>query len=79
MEEVEQVFLQTEVNVDDRGALRFLLHKEPPLADKLTPVVDIWRMTRVTFRATSSPLLLAATIHQYSNVIKSVLPKQRKS
>lgn len=73
--DVEKAFLQIEVNPEDRNALRFLWYKEPPQPNQTPPEVDVWRMTRVIFGATSSPFLLVATLRHHFKEMKNVFPR----
>ncbi|XP_064477172.1 uncharacterized protein LOC135391024 [Ornithodoros turicata] len=63
--DIEKAFLQILLDVQDRDFLRFFWYETTPSVEGQLPRLEIWRMTRVPFGATSSTFLLAATIHHH--------------
>ncbi|XP_064475786.1 uncharacterized protein LOC135389683 [Ornithodoros turicata] len=63
--DIRKAYLQIHIRPQDRDALRFLWIQELPSASNPYPAVKQWRMTRVPFGASSSPFLLAATLHHH--------------
>lgn len=63
--DIEKAFLQVVIKEEDRNALRFLWYASPPERDSTSAQIEVWRMTRVPFGATSSPFMLAATIKHH--------------
>lgn len=63
--DIEKAFLQISLAKTDRSAVRFLWYERTPkIGEELPPVVT-YQMTRVPFGVTSSPFLLAATLHHH--------------
>ncbi|XP_064479096.1 uncharacterized protein LOC135392310 [Ornithodoros turicata] len=63
--DIEKASLQILLDVQDRDFLRFFWYETTPSVEGQLPRLEIWRMTRVPFGATSSTFLLAATIHHH--------------
>ncbi|XP_077546213.1 uncharacterized protein LOC144158900 [Haemaphysalis longicornis] len=63
--DIEKAFLQILVRPEDRDALRFLWYERMPTKSDPSPPMEVWRMTRVPFGATSSPFILAATLRHH--------------
>ncbi|XP_077548213.1 uncharacterized protein LOC144161022 [Haemaphysalis longicornis] len=72
--DIEKAFLQIGLRESDRDALRFLWFRTSPKAGQPLPELDVWRMTRVPFGATSSPFLLAATLKHHFRSVENRLP-----
>ncbi|KAH7953196.1 hypothetical protein HPB49_005858 [Dermacentor silvarum] len=72
--DIKKAYLQMVIRPEDRDALRFLwIAHLPTQHQPLRPIVQ-WRMTRVSFGATSSPFLLAATLHYHFSVPERLFP-----
>ncbi|XP_064469543.1 uncharacterized protein LOC135384262 [Ornithodoros turicata] len=66
--DIQKAFLQISIRPSDRDALRFLWFSSPPFPGAPLPALEHWRMTRVPFRTSASPSLLAATLqHNLQN------------
>ncbi|XP_064479221.1 uncharacterized protein LOC135392441 [Ornithodoros turicata] len=63
--DIEKAFLQISLAEADRDALRFLWYTSTPRVGQPLPDVEVLRMTRVPFGATSSPFLLAGTVRHH--------------
>ncbi|XP_064472609.1 uncharacterized protein LOC135387252 [Ornithodoros turicata] len=63
--DIRKAYLQIQIRPEDRDALRFLWGQELPSSSNPYPATQEWRMTRVPFGASSSPFLLAATLHHH--------------
>ncbi|XP_077536023.1 uncharacterized protein LOC144148349 [Haemaphysalis longicornis] len=72
--DIEKAFLQIGLRESDRDALRFLWFRTSPKAGQPLPELDVWRMTRVPFGATSSPCLLAATLKHHFRSVENRFP-----
>lgn len=72
--DIRKAYLQIQIRPEDRDALRFLWFQELPSAANPSPQVQEWRMTRVPFGASSSPFLLAATLHHHFSGVSDRYP-----
>ncbi|XP_064468687.1 uncharacterized protein LOC135382950 [Ornithodoros turicata] len=72
--DIRKAYLQIEIRPEDRDALRFLWLTELPSATNFHPECKEWRMTRVPFGASSSPFLLAATLHHHFEAVSDKYP-----
>ncbi|XP_064470244.1 uncharacterized protein LOC135384997 [Ornithodoros turicata] len=72
--DIEKAFLQISINDNDRDALRFLWLQETPTPGHPLPDTVTFRMTRVPFRTTSSPFLLAATLQHHIETMEATYP-----
>ncbi|XP_064461559.1 uncharacterized protein LOC135371435 [Ornithodoros turicata] len=72
--DIRKAYLQIQIRPEDRDALRFLWLTELPSATNFHPECQEWRMTRVPFGASSSPFLLAATLHHHFEAVSDKYP-----
>ncbi|XP_070384741.1 uncharacterized protein [Dermacentor albipictus] len=63
--DIEIAFLQRSLSEDDWNPVQFLWYAMMPMKGEELPAVVTYRMTRVPFSVTSSPLLLAATLQHH--------------
>lgn len=70
--DIQKAFLQISIAPEDRDALRFLWLSENSTLKK--PDIQVYRMCRVIFGATSSPFLLSACIKHHLRKFEEVYP-----
>ena len=70
--DIKQAFLQIEVDLEDRDALRFLWVKNPKELN--SPVLE-YRFTRAIFGAGPSPYILGGTVRHHMEQYKAINPE----
>lgn len=63
--DIRKAFLEISIRREDRDALSFSWIDRLPGSEHPNPNIVEWRMTRVPLGASSSPFLLAATLHHH--------------
>ncbi|XP_064470062.1 uncharacterized protein LOC135384806 [Ornithodoros turicata] len=72
--DIEKAFLQISLNKTDRDAFRFFWYDATPKRDVTEREIEVWRMTRVPFGASSSPFIMAATLRCHFESTSSADP-----
>lgn len=77
--DIKKVYLRIGIHSEDRDTLHFLWVAHLTTDPEPFPPIIRWRMTRVPFGATSSPFVLAATLHHHFYISEKRFPKTVES